>query len=338
MTSSWSSPSNIALIKYWGKKGFQIPANPSLSLTLEHSRTTMSMQWEKSGIKTQDQISLDFSFEGKKRPDFEIKIIKYFNHLSEKWPQLLQYDLKIESSNSFPHSAGIASSASSMSALSLCLMDFFVATGAESLAQEKFFNMASNLARQGSGSACRSLFGGFVLWGEWPSVMNSHDGWACEVKQNIDEDFKNIGDAILIVSSEEKQLSSSQGHQLMSEHPFALARFKQARVEMAKLFSVLCDGNWIDFQKIVQHEALTLHALMMSSQNPTILLNPNTLKIIEVIENFERETKMPLAYTLDAGPNVHLLYPKRNKDKTIEFIQSQLLKLCENEKFIDDEV
>ena len=116
---AWRSPSNIALIKYWGKKEGQIPANASLSFTLSKSYTETKIAYSEN--ENGNNVSIDFLFEGKKNELFEQKIVKFLNSINKYFSFLSKLHLKIESKNSFPHSAGIASSASSMSALALCL-------------------------------------------------------------------------------------------------------------------------------------------------------------------------------------------------------------------------
>ena len=150
--SSWRSPSNIALVKYWGKRENQIPANPSISFTLNSCFTTTLVSYEKLKEK-QHQFSFDFFFEGSPKEEFKPKIQTFLSRIEVYLPFLKEYHLVIESSNSFPHSSGIASSASGMSALALCLMD--MEKEQNPTINPDFFNqIASFLARFGSGSAC----------------------------------------------------------------------------------------------------------------------------------------------------------------------------------------
>lgn len=122
INTSWRSPSNIALVKYWGKKPVQIPANPSLSMTLDKAFTEMSLDyWEK---EDHEHVSVDFSFEGNSHEKFRKKIEAFLQSISAEHPSLKKFHFNIKSRNTFPHSTGIASSASSMSALGLCLADF----------------------------------------------------------------------------------------------------------------------------------------------------------------------------------------------------------------------
>ncbi|HAV30133.1 MAG TPA: diphosphomevalonate decarboxylase, partial [Saprospirales bacterium] len=149
---TWRSPSNIAIVKYWGKHGVQLPRNPSVSFTLDaaHTDTTVSFT-EKS--EKDGEVSIDFYFEGAPNEAFASKITAFLESLHVEFNFLLDYNLKIESSNSFPHSSGIASSASAMSALALCLCSIEkILTGWPTDGTD-FLNKASHIARLGSGSA-----------------------------------------------------------------------------------------------------------------------------------------------------------------------------------------
>lgn len=142
---SWKSPSNIALVKYWGKKTGQIPANPSISFTLDNCATTTDLNFSKLETSVQE-FSFEISLDGQAKEDFKPKIQTFFKRVEKYLPFLKEYHFKIETSNSFPHSSGIASSASGMSALALCLMDMERQLNPEM--QQDFFNRkASFLAR-----------------------------------------------------------------------------------------------------------------------------------------------------------------------------------------------
>src|SRR5690606_34889499 len=163
---SWQSPSNIALVKYWGKYGEQLPMNPSISFTLNNCHTKTSMAFEpKTSIGFEFEVFLD----GKREESFEPKIQKFFERVECYLPFLKDFKFKIETTNSFPHSSGIASSASGMSALALCLMDMERQMQPD-ITENYFLEKASFLARLGSGSACRSLEGPIIVWGEHEDI------------------------------------------------------------------------------------------------------------------------------------------------------------------------
>lgn len=334
---TWKSPSNIALVKYWGKKDNQIPANPSVSFTLKNCRTTTKMEFQK---KPEPSATFDFElyFEGKKKEDFKPKIQQFFKRIEQYAPFLKDYKFIIHTENSFPHSSGIASSASGMSALALCVMSLEKELNPEVINDEFFYKKASFLARLGSGSACRSLEGELIEWGEHQNIPESSDLFGIKYPFEIDEVFKSFQDTILLVDKGQKQVSSSVGHNLMHGHPFAEERFAQAHSNLDKLKQIFASGNLEEFIAIVESEALTLHAMMMSSNPYFILMKPNTLEIINKIWEFRESTKTPICFTLDAGANVHLLYPEVHKEKVLEFIKNELVAYCEKGQYICDQV
>ncbi|MEM9685486.1 MAG: diphosphomevalonate decarboxylase [Bacteroidota bacterium] len=333
---TWKAPSNIALVKYWGKHGEQLPANPSVSFTLSKCATTTCLLYEKLP-EPSDDFSFELFFEGKPKVDFNPKICDFFRRIEPYFPFLKAYRFTIRTSNSFPHSSGIASSASSMSALALCLMSMEKAYN-PAMTDSFFYKKASFIARLGSGSASRSIKGLVVAWGAHPDVAESSDLYGIPYPYKIHEVFHTYQDTILLVDRGKKQVSSSAGHALMHNHPFADKRFEQAKANLVKLKAIFRKGDVQRFTEVVENEALTLHAMMMTSLPYFILMKPETLEIIHKVWAFRTRTKRPLCFTLDAGANVHLLYPKHEKEYILEFINTTLVGYCENEQYICDEV
>lgn len=331
----WSAPSNIALVKYWGKYGHQLPRNPSISFTLTHCTTTTKLHF--SPKEKKDQFSFSFLFEGKEEPAFHPKMEAFFDRIKDYCPYLLDHCLNISSSNSFPHSSGIASSASSMSALALALLTI-EEKGNGFSSQEAFQKKASFLARLGSGSAARSIAGPMMSWGETKAIQGSSQEFATRIDQEIHPVFKTYQDTILIIDKGQKKVSSTMGHQLMEKHPYATNRFAQAHEHMTRLMAILAKGELDDFIQLVELEALTLHALMMASSPYFVLMQPNTLAVLNAIWVFKEETKLPLCFTLDAGANVHLLYPEEHKTAIMAFITSELVRFCQAGQYIEDQV
>ena len=324
--ASWQSPSNIALVKYWGKKGPQLPANPSISFTLDNALT--STQIEAIQTENQNQVSIDFYFEDAKNPAFESKILAYLEIAKSEFYWLANHQLIIHSKNTFPHSSGIASSASAFSALALCLCDLHAQITGETLPD--FYEKASHWARLGSGSACRSVYGGFNLWGHSNNISNSSDLHAINIDENVHDNFKTLTDTILIVEKGKKSVSSTQGHALLKEHPFAQLRYQLANENSNQLLSILKSGEIKDFIGLVEAEALMLHALMMTSPTPFILIKPNTLAVLEKIWEFRNQTDLNLLFTLDAGANVHLISTAEHNEQVQNFVKNELVGYCQN--------
>ncbi|SHG49619.1 diphosphomevalonate/mevalonate 3,5-bisphosphate decarboxylase family protein [Flagellimonas flava] len=330
---SWKAPSNIALIKYWGKKENQIPANPSISITLDACATTTSVSYSRK--EEASQFSFDLFFEGKVKEDFKPKINTFFGRIEAYLPFLKQYHFKIETSNSFPHSSGIASSASGMAALALCLMEIErrILPNMDTMF---FKRKASFLARLGSGSACRSIEGDLIQWGRHERLTDSSDLYGVTYPFKVNKIFSNFHDAIMLVHKGQKQVSSTVGHDLMHGHPYATTRFAQAHSNLDALEQILAKGDMEGFIQLVESEALTLHAMMMTSNPYFILMKPDTMEIINKIWAYREATKTPICFTLDAGANVHVLYPESVKEKAIQFIQDELVVHCENGHYICD--
>lgn len=331
----WKSPSNIALVKYWGKYGKQLPLNPSISFTLSQAYTQTIIEYKKKK-KGNGKISIDFYFEGKLKPDFARRINKYFIDLLKIFPFLTQLKFEINSDNSFPHSSGIASSASSMSSLALCLCSIERNIFKPEQTEEEFFRKASYIARLGSGSASRSIYPKAALWGEMEGIPKSSDLYSISIKDCLHDNFRKFHDDILIVSKNAKSISSSDGHAIMSDHRFKEGRLLQANKRLHLLVKALKKGDYKKFGAIVENEAFTLHGLMMSSDPSYILMEPNTIQIINMIRDFRKNTKTPVYFSLDAGPNVHVLYPDSSAYKVQDFIGNKLVKYCKDGDFIKD--
>lgn len=332
---TWQTPSNIALVKYWGKSEPQIPKNASISFTLSESHTTTRIDFIK---KEQSSIAVfELYFEGKKKDDFKPKITKFFERIQQYCPYVLEYEMVIHSENSFPHSSGIASSASGMSAIAMCLMSLEKELNPES-SEEFIKKKASFLARLGSGSASRSIEGPMVVWGAHPDIENSSDLYGVQFEKKVDAVFENYQDTILLVDKGEKQVSSTVGHDLMHNHPFAEQRFQQANENLSKISEYIQNGDIDLFINLVESEALSLHAMMLTSNPYFILMKPNTLEIINAIWRYRNKTGSKVCFTLDAGANVHVLYPEVEKQEVLQFIDNELSKFCQKNQYICDNV
>jgi len=330
------SPSNIALVKYWGKLPDQIPMNPSISFTLTHSYTETKINYKIGN--SADIVSLNFLFEGKPNKPFHDRLEKFTNSILHYIPTLKGIHLDVESRNSFPHSSGIASSASAMGAFALCLVSIEKELSGQLKGFTDIKNKASFIARLGSGSASRSIYGGVNLWGKLQELEQSSNEYAIELNNEIHQVFKTYRDAILIVSDKSKKVSSSIGHNLMKGHAYADVKFEQGRINALKLIKILKSGDLENFAELIESEALALHAMMMTSNPSYILMEPNTLKIIEKVRNFRIQSSIPVCFTLDAGANVHLLYPDSDYEKVKVFINDELSIFCNNKLWIDDKV
>jgi len=290
-------------------------------------------------IEVNGPTSLTVLYDGKPKPVFETKIQSFFSRIDQDFPWLRHAAILIDSYNTFPHSAGIASSASAMSALALCILDIDDQWHGISIKDADWWLRASRIARLGSGSASRSVFPTAALWGKLDVIESTSDYFAIPWHTHVDPFFSTFEDTILIVKDEEKSVSSSVGHQLMELHPYAGARYTTAKESLVQLVIALRNPALIDhFISICESEALHLHALMMSGPNPFVLIEPATISIIKEVWRFRKETGLPVCFTLDAGPNVHLLYPSIHKETILNWVMTSLLPYCADGKYIEDRV
>lgn len=308
----------------------QLPANPSISFTLSDLCAETRISLPHGNISGQPAFS--FLLDGKPQPGFEPKIKAFLQRIWNDLQVVRDYHLHIESANNFPHGTGIASSAAGFGALALCLCDLEQQVTGNTLPD--FLQKASELSRLGSGSACRSLYPGAAVWGTTEAVAQSSDLYAVPFDKTLGEPLQEMMDAVLIVDDAEKSVSSTEGHSLLVNNPYAEARYATARENLLRISQAMEKGNMRSFIGIVESEALQLHAMMMASSPYYILMRPNTLAIIEKIWAFREKTSIPAMFTLDAGANVHLLYPKSYNAEVVNFIDSDLLSYCKNNQYL----
>ena len=331
-TATEVCPSNIALIKYWGKYENQIPANPSISYTLSQCRTITEMEFAEG-----ENFSVKLFLSGKEEPKFAEKTAKYLAGIEKYLPWVLRGSFVIKTENTFPHSSGIASSASGFGALAKCLMALDKEISGEKSSEETL-QKASLLARLGSGSACRSLYNGLVVWGATPVVSGSADEYAVPYPvSEIHPIFRDFNDWVMLIHEGQKSVSSTVGHGLMNGNPYAQVRFAEAAKNFFILQEILKNGDMDGFIKLVEHEALTLHAMMMVSDPAFILMQTSTLETIHKVWDFRMETGLPLFFTLDAGANVHILFPNDGQQERIKaFIETELLAYTQSGGIVKD--
>jgi diphosphomevalonate decarboxylase len=322
--SCWSAPSNIAFVKYWGKKGDQLPINPSVSGTLNSCRSITRLEV----LDEDSSFDLAFEFEGKPSDSFRKKIIgKFEKYFFNEVPVLKNMRISLKSRNTFPHSCGIASSASFYASLALNLTEL---EGKYEVNSPEFFNRASFLARLGSGSACRSLFGPITAWGD--ASLEFGNTW-----NEIHDDFLNMKDFVCLVSAKEKKVSSTVGHALMENHPYKESRIENANENFKETQEILKQGDWQKFSKVLEDEANQLHGMMMMSTPSFYLLEPNSIKLIEAFRNWREAHNIKAGYTIDAGPNIHIICHRDEADKVSSFIDEHK-DLLEDGRYLADDL
>jgi diphosphomevalonate decarboxylase len=288
MRASASACSNIALIKYWGKADFEqnIPLNDSVSMTLSEAITTTTVEWDPE-LK-QDEVYLG----GERVLDGRgVRVSRYLDRIREQYYRMFA---RVASVNSFPAGTGIASSASAFAALSTAAIAAF----GEGLPDE---TEMTRWARRGSGSACRSIQSGFVEW------TGGTDDSTSVSTQLASPDHWDLRDFVVVVSRAPKAISSSEGHRIATRHPFMAARQEQLAARMLAVKGALATRDMATLGALVEHEAMEVQAIMMSGEPSALYLQGETIRLIHALRSWREDDGLPVWFTLDAGPNLHVL-------------------------------
>ena len=278
---------NIAFIKYWGQRDAErrIPLNNSISMTLDAAATVTTVQFQRGPER--DELVLNGQAapeEGRARAARHLDVVRKMAGISLK--------ARVASRNNFPTSAGIASSASGFAALTAAACQ---AAGLTSSMED-----LSRAARLGSGSACRSIFGGFVEWQAGDSHENSF------ARQIAPPDHWDLADVIAVVSEAQKGVSSSAGQLLAQTSPFMEARLQEVNRWLPEMRTAIEEKNLAALGEMLEAEALSMHAVMMTSTPSLMYWNDGTVALMLAIRKW-RGAGLPAYFTIDAGPNVHII-------------------------------
>lgn len=286
---------NIALIKYWGNRddGLRLPANSSLSMNLSDLHTIATVQFDRGRVKD------EFLFNGGEAAHEQTARVSQFLDLVRQMASSSEF-ARVESQNNFPSGAGIASSSSAFAALALA------ASSAAGLSLDE--QTLSRLARRGSGSASRSVPGGFV---EWRAADKDEESYAFSIAP---EDHWDLVDCITIVSEQHKSVGSTQGHSLAATSPLQAARLQgaEARLDMGR--AAVMNRDFQALAQVVELDCHMMHAVMMTSQPALHYWLPATVAVIQAVREW-RSSGLEVCYTLDAGPNVHVLCPAHGAER-----------------------
>lgn len=286
-TATAISCPNIAFIKYWGNRNTQLrlPSTGSISMNLD-------------GLFTRTQVTFNpelnsDTFELNGHPSSAPALARVSQHLDRVRQMAgLEYCAKVTSSNNFPTGAGIASSASAFAALSLA------ATAAAGLHLKE--SELSRLARLGSGSACRSVPGGYV---EWRAGESDEDSFAYSIAS---AEYWALVDCVAVVSRKHKPTSSTEGHARAGSSPLQLARVQQASRQLALCRQAILEMDFDKLAHVIELDSNLLHAVIMTSTPPVLYWEPGTVAVMQEVVAW-RKQGLPVAYTIDAGPNVHVI-------------------------------
>jgi len=281
---------NIALIKYWGKRdqALNLPAVGSISLTLDSLRTETSVMF--TDTLREDRVSLN----GEEPPDSTTSRISRFLDLIRDRAGI-RAAAEVHTSNNFPTGAGLASSASGFAALALA------GSAAANLSLSP--RELSVLARQGSGSAARSIFGGWVEM----QKGEREDGTDAQAEQLFDEEYWDLRMLIVVLSSEQKLMSSTAGMtHTANTSPFYSSWVRKADHALSAMRNAIAHRDFHEVGRLCEASALRLHALTLSADPGIVYWTGETVALIHTIRRL-RERGIPVYFTIDAGPQVKLL-------------------------------
>ncbi len=302
---------NIALIKYWGKRDEKLilPQNSSISLTLSRDTLHTTTSVLVSSKLDEDRFYLDGEMQDLKDKDVAERfgIVEIMRKMAG-----IRENILIVSRNDFPTASGMASSASGIATL-VYVLDKAFGLG---LSPKKL----SIVARQGSGSACRSLFGGLVEWkrGVKPDGSDSY------AQQVFDEKhWPELMDNIAIVSQEKKKVPSRAGmRQTVRSNPLYASRPAAAEKRISELVAVYGKKNFDSLAELIMADSNEMHALMLSTMPSIRYLNRSSYKVMDLIEDLNiSEGKNIAAYTFDAGPNAHVITLSKHNAKVMKALE-----------------
>lgn len=307
------APSNIALIKYMGKsdEAHNLPANPSLSWTLKHLVTSVSLEkipgrkdrWEPLETPGSAPFSLSKSAETRFLEHLS-RMKAYFGH---------EGAFVVRSSNNFPKGCGLASSASSFAALTRCSVEALCElTGRETPSVEE----QAALSREGSGSSCRSFYSPWALW---------RDETVCAMDFPCGELFHQV----LVLSHEEKSVSSSEAHRRILTSPLYAGRTQRAEDNLKTLIAALEHNDWAAAAQTAWREFHDMHSLFETASEPFTYRTPEVRNFLNQLEMHWQDTGDGPIVTMDAGPNIHLLYRPDQTGLARALMQDKWLGNCD---------
>jgi|SRR3989344_1359148 len=295
MKATAIAPSNVAFIKYWGRKDekLRLPQNSSISMNLSNLFTITTVEFSEK--YAEDTIIINQRNEPLEKAQ---KIIEHLDRIRKL--AKIKYFAKVVSKNSFPRGTGLSSSASGFAALT------FAATNA--LGMEISEKELSILSRQGSGSSCRSIPGGFV---EWLKGDKSEESYAYSLYR---ADYWDIIDIVVVLTEKEKEVATSEGQTFVQTSPFYERRLSLLDNKIALLKKAMRKKDFTGFGEIVEAEALELHAIMLTSHPSLLYWYPTTVSVMQEVKQI-RKDGIECYFTLNTGQNIHILCQKKNSEK-----------------------
>ncbi len=304
-----TAPANIAFIKYWGARDLDraIPMNTSISMTLEHCVTQCTVETLDHGGEDEVWLAEPDGGFGTPDPEFARRMRDQLDRIRQ-WAGRKE-PVRVATRNSFPTAGGLASSASGFAALTLAAVGAF---GKKPSPRD-----LSLLARRsGSGSACRSVFGGFV---EWSTTANGSEEESY-ARQLADADHWDLRNVIAVVEIGPKTVSSIEGHKLAPTSPYFTKRLELIPGRIEKVRKAIRERDLDALGPVIEEEAIDLHLITMSSHPPIFYWSPGSLAVLRAVRELRQEGLAAWA-TMDAGANVHVICDADSEDDVAERLE-----------------
>jgi diphosphomevalonate decarboxylase len=278
--------SDIALVKYWGKKDeiLRLPENGSISMILSGLDTVTTVEFDEK-LKQDEVIIQGESEEGEAG-----RVVKHLERIRDLAGQ--KTFAKVVSQNTFPKGTGLSSSGSGFAALTIA--------ATKAIGMELSEKEMSILARQGSGTACRCVCGGIVEWKDGDTSETSYS------ESIFPADYFDIRDVVAVVDEGKKLISSTQGHALANTSPFYQVRLSTIRAKIELVRKALRERNFDDLGKLIESEALEFHSILLTSQPSMIAWYPGSVEVMLAVQAMRREG-IKAYFTINTGFNVHVL-------------------------------
>jgi len=304
MKATAIAPANIAFIKYWGKadNALRLPLNASISMNLSNATTRTTVSFSPDFLRDELTILSDrqpTTFQHVRK--FNVRVMAHLDRLRRKAG--VSWKARVVTQNSFPTGAGIASSASGFAALTVA--------AAAALGLELSEKDLSILARLGSGSACRSIPDGFVMW----QKGNSHESsFASSLYPASHWDLRDV---VCVVEQEEKQVGSTAGMDTVRTSPFWGRRVRDIPDRIKEVKRALARKDIERLGTMIEEDCVSMHAVAMTQKPPMFYWNGTTVELIHAVRAWRKEG-LPVYFTIDAGSTVHLICEAKDEERVIQ--------------------
>lgn len=318
---AWKSPTNVAVVKQWGQLGLQLPVNPSVSFTLNRCAAITRVDFRLR--KRTDAVPFSFLWNGEPEAMMDILLKPFFQYVFERYPILRGYVYDVSSSGECSRQSIRSMTAAIVSSLALCLVQLHHRLQGD----EKWPrpDEAGSLARLGYGSACRSMHGGWMIWGRTPYVGLSTDDSAYSINDLVHPSLHALGDTRVLLHNDTPCRVIPVIPHVNDASALTAMRAARACENTQELVDALKQGDFSVFARLCEQEATEMLALM----EQTALASASVLELLYVlfakVQQYRSLTSVPVCYTLDVHACLHLLYPLSHKAQVVKWVDEEFL-------------